>query len=169
MYVFDATPLIYLAKAERLALVLERLDECCTTDAVYEEVVTRGIEEGHPDAGRIERAVEGGSLNVVPIEETPTLERLRRNENLSNADATVLALAADRSGVAVMDERYGRTVANAEGIETRGTAYLVLRLLRDDRISASEARDTIDEMVDVGWYCSPNLYTKIVRRIEELS
>ena len=40
MYVFDATPLIYLAKAEQLSLILERLDECCTTDAVYEEVVT---------------------------------------------------------------------------------------------------------------------------------
>lgn len=169
MYVFDATPLIYLAKAERLALVLEQLDECCTTDAVYEEVVTRGIEEGHPDARRIERAVGDGSLFVVSVDETPTLERLQRNENLSNADATVLALAADRSGVAVMDERYGRTIASAEGIETRGTAYLVLRLLRDDRISASEARDTIDEMVDAGWYCAPNLYVKIVRRIEELS
>lgn len=169
MYVFDATPLIYLAKAERLALVLERLDECCTTDAVYEEVVTRGIEEGHPDARRIERAVEDGSLNVASVDDTPILERLRRNENLSNADATVLTLAADRTGVAVMDERYGRTVANTEGIETRGTAYLVLQLLRDDEIDASEARDAIDEMIDGGWYCAPNLYAKIVRRIEELS
>jgi predicted nucleic acid-binding protein len=169
MYVFDATPLIYLAKAERLALVLEQLDECCTTDAVYEEVVTRGVEEGHPDARRIERAVKDGSLRVVPVDETPTLERLQGNENFSTADATVLALAVDRSGVAVVDERYGRTVANAEDIETRGTVYLVLRLLRDDRISASEARDTIDQMVDAGWYCAPNLYAKIVRRIEELS
>lgn len=169
MYVFDATPLIYLAKSERLALVLERLDECCTTEAVYEEVVTRGIEEGHPDARRIERAVEDGSLDVLPVDKAPILKRLRRNENLSNADATVLALAADRSGVAVMDERYGRTVASTEGIETRRTAYLVLRLLRDDDISASEARDAIDEMIDVGWYCAPNLYAKIVRRIEELS
>ena len=169
MYVFDATPLIYLAKAERLSLVLERLDECCTTDAVYEEVVTKGIEEDYPDARRIERTVEDGSLSVLPVNETPMLERLRRNENLSNADATVLTLAADRAWIAVMDERYGRTVASAEGIETRGTAYLVLRLLRDDEIDASEARDTIDEMIDVGWYCAPNLYAKIVRRIEELS
>lgn len=169
MYVFDATPLIYLAKAERLSLVLERLDECCTTEAVSEEVVTKGIEEGYPDARRIERAVEDGSLNVLPVDETSMLERLRRNENLSNADATVLALAADRTGVAVMDERYGRTVAKAEGIETRGTAYVVLRLLRDDEIDASEARDAIDEMINAGWYCAPNLYAKIVRRIEELS
>ena len=169
MYVFDATPLIYLAKAERLALVLERLDECCTTDAVYEEVVTRGMEEGHPDARRIERVVEDGSLNVASADETPILERLRRNENLSNADATVLTLAADRAGVAVMDERYGRTVASVEGIETRGAAYLVLRFLRDGGISASEARDTIDEMIDAGWYCAPNPYAKIVQRIEELS
>lgn len=169
MYVFDATPLIYLTTVERLTLVVEELDECCMPDTVYEEVVTRGIEEGHPDARRIERAVEDEIMKDIPIDETPMLERLRRNEKLSDADAAVLALAADREGVAVMDERYGRTVANVEGIETRGTAYLVLRLLRNDVISANEARDTIDEMIDAGWYCAPDLYAKIVQRIEELS
>ena len=169
MYVFDATPLIYLGTVERLALLADLPDECCTPRAVYDEVVTRGIEAGYPDARRVERAVENDLLSVVSVAETPTYERLRRYEELSPADVAVLALADERRGSAVVDERYGRTVADVEGIETRGTAYLVLLLLRDGVISADAARATIDELVDAGWYCAPDLYAKILRRIETLA
>ena len=168
MYVFDATPLIYLATVEKLTLIEHLPEPCHTPRAVYDEVVVRGIEEGHADARRIERAVEDGLLCVEDVDETPVLERLRRNENLSEADAAVLARAAARDGTAVMDEAYGRTVADAERIETRGTAFLVLRLLRDDAIDADEARATIDELVAAGWYCAPDLYATLVRRIESL-
>ena len=37
MYVFDATPLIYLAKAKRLALVAELPVPCAVPEPVYEE------------------------------------------------------------------------------------------------------------------------------------
>ncbi|WP_290816965.1 DUF3368 domain-containing protein [Halovivax sp.] len=168
MYVFDAAPLIYLAKADRHSSVDELPPACVTPELVYEEVVTAGLAEGYPDARRIERAVEDGVLDVAPVEVTATLERLRRNENLGDADAVVLALASERDGTAVVDERYGRMVADAEGIETRGTASVILRLLREGAIDAEEVRATIDGMIDAGRYFAPALYAKILRKIEEL-
>lgn len=169
MYVFDATPLIYLATVERLHHVESLSPACLTTSAVYEEVVTTGIEAGYADARRIERAVEEGLLSVETIDGGPLFERLRENDRLSTADATVLALAHERGGIAIVDERYGRTVARVETVPTRGTAYLVLGLLRDGAITAAEAQATIDEMIDAGWYCSPDLYAKIRRKIDALS
>jgi len=169
MHVFDATPLIYLATVERLSLVVDHVSRPMVPEPVHEEVVVDGIEAGHADARRIERAIETGQLRVVPVTDTETFERIAQNDRLTTADAVVLAVAAAEDATAVMDEQYGRDVADAEGIETRGTAFLVLRLLRDDVIEAAEARTILDDMVDAGWYCAPNLYAKLLAKIEELS
>jgi predicted nucleic acid-binding protein len=169
MYVFDATSLIYLAKAERLDLVGNLPATCAVPDRVRDEVVTTGIEGGHADARRVERTVNGGVLPVDTVRQDETFDRLRRNDRLSEADCAVLALADKRGATAVMDERYGRDVAETEGIETRGTAYLVLRLLQEGVVDATVARETVDAMMDAGWYCAPDLYAKVTRKIDDLS
>ena len=169
MWVFDATPLIYLARVERLDLI-QHLDEpCVTPEPVHAEVVTAGIEQGHPDARRVERCVEDDHLDVVPTTKTALVERLRENPNLSDADVAVLACAAERDGTAVMDEAYGRDVAATEGIPTRGTAFLVLSLANEGVLTPGEARSTVDEMIDEGWYCAPDLYAKLVRKLESFT
>lgn len=169
MFVFDATPLIYLSKAQRLAIVEGLEGERIVPELVYEEVVVEGVDRGYPDARRVERVVEDGVFEVRQAPETPTAERLEGNPNLGRADVAVLALADDADGIAVMDESYGRSVADSEGIETRGTAWIVLSLVKRREIDAGEARETIDAMVETGWYCSPDLYAKILQRIESLS
>lgn len=169
MWVFDATPLIYLAKADRLGLVGHLEESCVIPERVAEEVVEAGIERGYPDARRIERQIEADRFDVVSVEPTPLRARLRENDSLSDADADVLACADTHDGVAVMDETYGREVAATEGITTRGTAYLVLRLAKRGAINIDEARAVIDTMVDAGWYCAPDVYARIVRTLDELA
>lgn len=169
MYVFDATSLIYLAKIDRLKSLNSLPRACLVPEPVYNEVVTRGLDEGHPDARRLERSVEDGVLKITQVPDSETFERLQRNDRLNNADAAVLAVAVHRDGTAIMDEQYGRDVADTEGIPTRGTAYLVLWLLKEGHLTATEASDIIDAMLDAGWYCSPDLYKSIRRKIDELS
>lgn len=169
MWVFDATPLIYLAKVHRFGLVDEIGERCVLPDLVHAEVVEEGIEEGYPDARRIETGIEDGVVDVVSVADTPLRSRLRENPNLSEADAAVLACADARDGVAVMDETYGRDVASTEGITTRGTAYLVLSLAADGTIAVDEARSAIDAMVDEGWYCSTDAYAKILSKLESMT
>ena len=69
---------------------------------------------------------------------------------------------------AVMDEAYGRTVAEVEAIQTGGTDYLVLSLVRDGEHSTGDAEETLDEMLDAGWYCQPDLYAKLLTKLGEL-
>jgi len=169
MWVFDATPLIYLAKVDRLALV-QHLDEPrVLPDRVYEEVVTTGVEEGYPDARRIEQQVEATRFEIKSVASTSLLAQLESNPNLSEADAAVLACAAIHDGIAVMDETYGRDVATTEGITTRGTAYLVLKFAQSGAISVAEARRVIDAMIDAGWYCAPDVYTRIIGKLDSFS
>jgi len=78
-------------------------------------------------------------------------------------------LTAEHGATAVMDDAYGRDIADVEGIETRGTAYLVLALVRDNELSEEEARETLEAMLDAGWHCSPTLYAKLLSKLEELA
>ncbi|MDB2259484.1 DUF3368 domain-containing protein [Halorubrum ezzemoulense] len=78
----------------------------------------------------------------------------------------VLTCADARDAVAVMDESAGRSAAEVEGVETRGTAYLVLAAVKDGQLSKAEGRDAIDAMIDHGWYVAPDVYTRVVGKLE---
>lgn len=168
MWVFDATPLIYLATAGQLSSLQHLVDPCVIPDRVYSEVVETGLENEYPDARRVERCVEAGYFEVVSAPPTDLFSRLQTNDNLSDADAAVLAYANQHDATAVMDEAYGRDVAATEGIQTRGTAFLILTLAKRGVIPTEDARATIDAMLEAGWYCSPEFYAKILRKLESL-
>lgn len=166
MYVFDATPLITLASIDRLDLLEGLVGGSLVPERVVSEVVDEGIEAGYPDARRIKHAIDDGMLEPRDVPDSPRFSDLRAAPNLSDADAAVLALAADVSGVAVMDEQAGRAIADTEGIDTRGTAYLVLLSVREGRIDADTGREIIDEMLEAGWHCSPGLYARLVSKLD---
>jgi len=162
VYVLDATPLIYLAKTESLD-VLGGFD-VVTTEGVHEEVVVDGKEAEAPDARRVERY-------TVEVREAPDNEiyhPLSDSEKLSDVDAEVLALAHTEDATAVMDEKIGRTVAKVEGIDVRGTAFLLLRSVKNGEKTAEEARGILDGMVDAGWYCSTSFYSDILDKLDEI-
>lgn len=105
-----------------------------------------------------------GLIGVAESDDTPLKARLDDNDSLSDADISVLVHASENDGIAVMDEKYGRDVASVERITTRGTSFLVLRLVERGIANGDEARAMIDE----GWYCSTSAYAKIVGKIEPL-
>ncbi len=166
MWVFDATPLIYLAKVDQLSIVSNLEESCYIPKPIHAEVVTTGLKAGYTDARRIEQCIDADIFTVITVEDSPVAARLHQNPNLSDADVAVLGCAASRGAIAVMDESYGRTAAEVEEIKTRGTAYLVLLCAKQGHIPVSEARETIDSMIEEGWYCAPDLYTKLVRKLE---
>ena len=90
-WALDATPLIYLAKAEQLDVIGTLDGPRLVPEAVHHEVVTIGVERGYDDARRIERAVEDGLINVVAVDtdNSPVAIRLRNHPGLSNADVAV--------------------------------------------------------------------------------
>lgn len=165
MLVLDATPLIYLAKAGQATLLGELPGDLVVPATVHEEVVGKGEARGETDAARIRKLVEDGTLRILEAPTTALAERLAENPRLHAAEREVLVLAQAHGGRAILDERHGRSIAEVEGVDHGGTIYLLLRLLEEQAITPEAARDTVDTMIEQGWYCSTDLYAKIVRRL----
>lgn len=165
MLVFDATPLVYLAKADRIEELDALEEEKIIPEKVYTEVVEEGKKTGEPGAEKIEEAVEQGVFRVTDAE---SYAEKQENSSLSQADIEVLSLAEEKDATAVMDEEHGRNVARARDVNIRGTAYLVLKLLKQGQVTPEQARSTIDTIIEEGWYCSTDLYKEIMNKINQL-
>lgn len=168
MLVLDATPLIYLAKAGREDLLGHIPADLVIPGSVYREVVEEGRERGEPDATRIENLVDEGTLAVVDPPSTDLADDLTGNEQLHEAERDVLVLAHHHGGEAILDERYGRKVADVEGIDHGGTLRLLFALVDEGSLRPEEVRSIVDAMVETGWYYSTDLYADILEAIEAL-
>lgn len=168
MLVLDATPLIYLAKVRKVRLLADLPDVLVVPRSVVEEVVEEGRRRGEPDATRVGRLIEDGTLRVVDPPDTMFAKALDSNDRLDEADRDVLAVAEHRGARVLLDETYGRRLAEVEGLEHGGTIYLLLRLVEQDALTPTEMRETVDALIDAGWYCSTRLYARILRSIDEM-
>ncbi len=65
--VSNATPLIYLAKANRLSLLQTTVKQVFIPEAVYREVVLEGKRLGEKDAYRVQRAIDQGWIVVQGV------------------------------------------------------------------------------------------------------
>ena len=163
--VLNSTPLIYLAKVNVLGL-LERLpDEKIIPNSVYEEVVVKGKKRGAADAILIEKAVDRGIFQVRGVKNRKFFRSLARIPGLHGADAEVLALAKELNATAIVDEDKARGVADVNDVPNRGTGYLLLRLVRQGRLTKKEAKAKVDEMIKHGWRCSTEVYAEILKSV----
>jgi len=170
--VFNATPLIYLAKAG-LSWIFEAAGGgMFSTPAVYSEVVERGKGLGRVDA-RVLEDLFGEKILVVRAPKKTILRRIRAaaaesiGAPLHAGEAEVLALAEELGGVAVIDEKPAREVGGALGIEVRGSAYLVGLMVRARKMGRRQAIQAIDKMISSGWRISTEDYLKIMAELRK--
>jgi hypothetical protein len=166
--VFNSTPLIYLAKVGLLPLLKKLPHERLTTAGVKEEVVDRGKEKFAKDALIIESAVQEGTLKIRGIANRGFLRTLSRVPELHPTDAEVLVLAREIRGIAVIDDRVSREAARVYGIEHGGTAFILALLIAHKLIAKEAARAALDDMISLGWRCSVEDYSQMIKMIEEM-
>ncbi|MFH0907966.1 MAG: hypothetical protein V1929_04325 [bacterium] len=88
---------------------------------------------------------------------------------LSIADRAVLTLAArERAGWVLSDDRLLRDLAEVEGMRPLGTLGFLLLALRRKRLTASETRVALDDLVRLhGFRSGVELYRAAVRMIDD--
>lgn len=125
--VCDASPLVYLARLEQVGLLRLLYEAVLVPPAVWQEVAVGGL--GLPESAHLRSAVEAGWIRV----EAPARVEERLSEfprQLGRGEAEAIALAQERMAVLLTDDRLGRKLAEALGLEVTGTIGLLIRAKR---------------------------------------
>ena len=164
--IFDATPLIYLARIG-LANLLETIPAPkFASRSVFIEVVEHGRAKGHADALVLGHLFEVKAISIVDPSDKRTLRTLRKVRGLEEPDAETLAVAKERDYRAVVDDLLARRVARTYGIDSVGTPFILLLATKSRLLAKQDALRTVDDMIEAGWRCSPELYRELTRTIQ---
>jgi len=167
-FVFDATPLIHLAKAGLTPMVSGMEGEKFTVPAVVEEVVGGAeAKSQYADAAITSSLIEEGIVKVrAPSRKT--VEAIARiHSDIHPGESEVLALAKELNAVAVLDDRVARKVAKIQGVRAEGTYGVIIRSAAKGSISVEEAEDALGRLVSSGWRCDTELYAALLRLLKE--
>jgi len=158
--VADASPLIFLAKIRRLALIHRLLGrDIRLPTLIRDEVLAPNVDPAE------QRALE----TFLATCKIKTVRQPRRFATaMSRADDAALTLAIrDRAEILLCDENITRMMAEAESIRPLGTLGILLRAMRQQLISPSEAQRLLDALIQPhGFRIGIEVYRAALSEIE---
>jgi len=155
--VVDSTVLIYLSKIGRLGLLDKLFDDVLVPEAVHEEVVVRGLEQGYSDAIAVD---EADFLSQEEVGNNEGVERLQESANLGPGESEAITLARCRDTYCLTDDRPARKTAESFGVEVGGTVYVLLAALKRDVIDFDEYETAVDDLAETDFRMKASLYKK---------
>jgi predicted nucleic acid-binding protein len=149
--VSNSSPLIALARIQRLDLVPALLQSVLIPPAVAREI--------EPSMPVLPAWV---SVKVLSSQQAPLTSRGRLGDGEREAIALAIEIGAD---AVLMDERAGRRVAEEAGLKVIGTLGLLLEAKRAGHIATIRAE--LDKLLETSFFLSPQLYDQLLRMAGE--
>ena len=167
MIVADASPLIVLAKLQRLGLLNELYGEVLIGPVVKAETVDAGKTARALGMAQLEAALEDGWLQTVRLTaEECSLMQLTSRSRLEQSEAESIALASVRDLRLIVDDKEARSVAAAAGVEHLGTAGALLEAYLRQRLDLGTLGATLRDLSQVLWL-SPAVVAEVLRLARE--
>lgn len=152
-YCFDTMCLAHFARAERLDVLSELLvgHECWTTTVVLAE-----LRQG---AGAYPLLADALELEWLQVASLDALDEIRcfvkwagriGSQERDLGEASVLAAAELRSGIAITDDRDATVVARRHGAEVHGTIWLLAQGCRNEKLTLTGAGSIVDALRATG-------------------
>ena len=112
--VSNATPLIYLAKIDKLKLLKAIANPVYIPEAVYKEVVVEGKRLGEKDAYRVEKCINQGWLQIKEVKNLFSFDFPLHKGELMDFDEFLSTLESIiHSGFYLKDEVYIKVIRKA--------------------------------------------------------
>ncbi len=164
--ILDSTPLIYFAKIGRLELLMS--EEVLIPEAVYHEVVTRGLEKGFLDAKVIQDAVKTKAVKIKKLDPggKKEAEELMKFAQIERGEAEALVLAKGEKAELLMDDAVGQGVARTLNINALWTTSFILKLVSLQLLGRKEAREIIKQLVKAGYRISEDVLLELLEKLE---
>jgi len=163
--VSNATPLIYLAKANQMSLLQSMVKHVYIPEAVYRKVIIEGKRLGEKDAYRVEKALKQGWIIVQGIKSIYPVE-----VTIHPGEAEVISLAKEKGiEVVLIDDAKARAASEMAGLKPIGTLWLILKAVKDHLLNFDQFLSTLEDIVQAGFYLKEEVYLRVVRHARELS
>ncbi|MEW6665588.1 MAG: hypothetical protein AB1512_10275 [Thermodesulfobacteriota bacterium] len=147
--VVNAGPLIALGKLGLIDLLGRLYDPAVVPKDVHDEVVTRGIELGQPDAYAVKMALARGDLLVVEVDiQVPGSEALVSSLHRGERAAICLALQRGADWV-LLDDELARKHARQAGLRTKGTLGVIIEANRRKLLDPKEVEIAFQSILPI--------------------
>ena len=163
--VSNATPLIYLAKSDKLNVLKAIVRQVYIPDAVFQEVVIESKRLGEKDAYRVEKCIQQGWLNVQKVENMLTFDI-----PLHCGELEVISLAVQKGITNVLiDDAKARSIADLSGLQPLGTLWVILEVVKKHILDFDDFLSTLESIIDAGFYLKDEVYIRVIRKARELT
>ena len=159
----NSTPLIYLARLNKLPLLEQIFKEIFIPEEVHREVVLKGKELNKPEVIAVENAIQNGAIKIKEIKSNLDIETLHKGE----LDAISLALGLNIENI-LMDDKEGIEVCRILGLKAFRTTTLLLEFLKLDLINLKEFKDLLIELSKSGYFMRAEIFDFLVREAEKI-
>lgn len=165
MIISNSTPLIYLAKIQRLSLLKALFQEVMIPVEVQEEVVEEGKRQGQPDAFIVEKEIASGWIKVEPVKKI-----LAINLTLERGEKAALSLAKEQQqDTVLMDEAAGRAAAKILGLQPRGTIFVLLKALQQQHLTLDEFLQALTQLAQAGFRLREEIYMAAIEEAQRIT
>ena len=163
--VSNATPLIYLAKSNKLSLLHAIANQVLIPEAVFQEVVIEGKRLGEKDSYRVEKAISKGWLKVKKVN-----NRISFEFPLHAGEIEVISLAREMEiKTVIIDDAKARSAAELARLIAVGTLGIILLAIKNNIMNFDEFLSTLEDIIESGFYIKDDVYIKVIRTARKLS
>src|SRR3990172_10799121 len=136
--VSNATPLIYLAKIGKIALLRRFFDKIYIPHEVFAEVVTEGKKLNRKEIFLIENLIEEGFIDIGEVKKTPEIKSLHEGE------AKAIALCRElRLNTILIDDKEGYEFSKLLNLNPLRTTALLMKFYKENLLSYKEFCDAV--------------------------
>lgn len=157
----NSSPIIHLAKIERLGLLKEYFQIITIPKAVYTECISEG-----KDREEVQLIKDAEWIKMLQVKDQKFVKLLR--SSIDDGEAEAIALHLEISGdLILLDDFEAREKARLYGLKITGTVGILLRAKLDGKICS--LKEDFDRLKVTGFRISDKLEKKLLKEANEIA
>jgi len=151
MIISNSSPIILLAKINKLHILKELYGKVFISNCVYKEVITDGKAERYGDAFDVEKKIED-FIFIKNIDKNYEIVAQKLKSSLGQGEAESIALCQqEKAKMLLIDDWKSRKIAQSQGIRCRSTIGILFEALKKNLLNLGEYEDLIKELARHAW------------------
>lgn len=151
----NATPLIFLAKINKLKFLRDLFNTVTIPENVKKEV----LKETKSGYVQIKNALEEGWIKVEDPKDNQDLQ-------LGEGENSAINLARERREALIIDDALAIKVAQEFDIETLRTTTIIFKVINKRIINKEEGIELLNKLIENDYYISNEHYARILTRLK---